>query len=629
MKDENVYNGEEIKTDKDMVNNKEIKNPDIKDNAGRDISIEDRLWALRNEMDKHHMDMYIVPTCDFHGSEYMGDYFKTREFISGFTGSAGIAVVTKNQALLWTDGRYFVQAANQLPPVYKLMKQGEPDTPTVLEFVRNFANEMDKCVVGFDGKCMFSSLAEKLEKISNVTIVSEYDLIGKIWNHRPDLSCEKVWILDEKYAGKSYGDKIKDVRLEMKEKKVDMLLITTLEDISWLLNLRGNDIECTPVFLGFAVVTGSQTVLYVQKKALNHQITNYLEKNNIDIREYNDIDQDIKSIRKCRIWIDASTANYQITKLVSNENYFYKAMLPTTKMKAVKNETEIANMKKAHLLDGIAMTKFVYWLKNNVGKEQMDEISLGEKLEYFRGMAESYIEPSFEPIVGYNDHGAIVHYSATKESNYQIENKGMVLIDSGGHYLEGTTDITRTISLGEVTDKMRQMYTLVLKGHLHLGNAVFKKGCSGVALDIHARKPLWDNGLDFNHGTGHGVGYLLSVHEPPNAIRYRILENQELNPTLEPGMITSNEPGLYLENKFGIRIENLILCKEKEKNEYGQFLNFETLTLCPYDKELIDVKLLSEEDIKLVNEYHKRIYDELAQYLTEDEKQWLLGQQIG
>ena len=339
------------------------------------------------------------------------------------------------------------------------------------------------------------------------------------------------------------------------------------------------------------------------------------------MRPYEDIYRRLSEIKNKKVWLDFSSANFKIVNLLKQENEIYNHFSPALTMKAIKNDTEITNMKKAHLLDGIAMTKFIFWLKSNVGKIPMDEMMLGDKLEHFRGMAKSYVGPSFAPIVGYQDHGAIVHYSATKESCYDVLPEGIVLIDSGGHYLEGTTDITRTITLGTVTDKMRKMYTAVLKGHLNLAVAVFKEGCSGVSLDLLARKPLWDMGMDYNHGTGHGVGYLLSVHEPPNAIRYRILNNPALNVSLLPGMITSNEPGVYLENQFGIRIENLILCQESKK--YKDFLQFETLTLVPYDRELIDEEMLSETEKELLNQYNRRVYEALEIYLTEDEKEWL------
>ena len=606
------------------------------------MTINKRLSDLRSEMSRHDIDIYVVPTCDFHGSEYIGDYFKTREFISGFTGSAGTAVITKNKAYLWTDGRYFVQAESQLNDSYKLMKQGENGVPTAVQFIEEYNRETieknkESCnqlstekskenwgtTVGFDGRTIPSDLAEHIEKLPNINVVCDLDLIGDIWKDRPEISHESVWILQEQYAGESLKEKIKKIQKEIVANDCDILVDTCLENIAWTLNLRGNDVKCTPVFLSFLTITGDNVTLYIQKQSLTAGTESYLKENKVNIKDYFEIYNDLKQLKDKKVWLDKSSANYRIIETLKNNNRIYNRMSPALTMKAIKNSTEIKNTRKAHLLDEIAMTKFIYWLKHNVGKEPMDEVMLGEKLEYFRTKAESYVEPSFEPIVGYNDHGAIVHYSATEETNYTITDKGLVLIDSGGHYLEGTTDITRTISLGEVSDKMKRMYTAVLKGHLALGDAVFKKGSSGVTLDILARKPLWDLGLDYNHGTGHGVGYLLSVHEPPNGIRYRILNNPQLNPEMKAGMITSNEPGIYLENEFGIRIENLILCKEKESNEFGEFLCFETLTLVPYDIELIDETMLTEKEKELIFEYNRRITDALQPYLTGEENKWL------
>lgn len=591
------------------------------------IEVGKRLIKLREEMSRHGIDIYIIPTCDFHGSEYVGDYFKTREYISGFTGSAGTVVITDKEACLWTDGRYFVQAGIQLPKEYTLMKEGEKSTPSIQEYIASYIAEEENIItIGFDGRCMTAEMQENICQLKKAEMICDIDLVGDIWKDRPEMSCNQVWRLDECYAGASITEKITKIREEMADKSCDVLIETVLEDIAWTLNLRGNDIECTPVFLSFLIVEEEAVTLFVQKNAIDCTIEAYLMDNNINIKEYDEIYEAVNTIGNKKVWVDFTSANYRIVDILKMKNEIYNGFSSALTMKAVKNVTEIKNMKKAHLMDGVAMTKFIYWLKTNVGKIPMDEIMLGEKLEYFRSMAKSYIGPSFAPIVGYKDHGAIVHYSATKESNYEVEKDNIVLIDSGGHYLEGTTDITRTISLGAVTDKMRKMYTAVLKGHLNLGAAVFKSGCSGVSLDYLARKPLWDMGMDYNHGTGHGVGYLLSVHEPPNGIRYRILENQALNVPIQPGMITSNEPGVYLENEFGIRIENLILCQEKENNTFGDFLQFETLTLVPYDRELIATEMLSDCEKELLKKYKDRVYEELSNYLSEDEKAWLLEQ---
>ena len=582
------------------------------------MNINNKLKLLREEMVRHNIDIYIVPTCDFHGSEEIGEFFQTRKYMSGFTGSAGTLVVTKNEALLWTDGRYFVQAKEQLAGTeIRLMKSGQKGVLTIREYIERQSGN-----IGFDGRMMSAHEAEGYRTLG-VKINSDLDLVGKIWKDRPGISCEKIWILEEQYAGKTAGEKITEIRERMKAEGVEVLLITALDETAWILNLRGNDIKCSPVFMSFMLLTMKESIVFCSKEALGTPILEYLKHNDIEIKDYDEIYGFVESIRNSKIWLDKSTANDKIINVIHNSNTIMDKLSPALKLKAVKNKTEIKNMKKAHILDGIAMTKFIYWLKSNVGKQYMDELLLGKKLEEFRSMAESYLEPSFPPIVGYREHGAIVHYSATEKTNYRITDESMVLIDSGGHYLEGTTDITRTISLGNATDKMKKMYTAVLKGHLNLLAAVFKKGCTGVSLDYIARKPLWDMGMDYNHGTGHGVGYLLNVHEAPNALRYRMLENSELNAVFEPGMVTSNEPGVYLEGEFGIRIENLIVCQEKETNEYGEFLEFETLTYVPYDMELIDESLMSEEEIKLLHNYHKKVYEKISPYLDSQEKEWL------
>ena len=582
------------------------------------MNINNKLKLLREEMVRHNIDIYIVPTCDFHGSEEIGEFFQTRKYMSGFTGSAGTLVVTKNEALLWTDGRYFVQAKEQLAGTeIRLMKSGQKGVLTIREYIERQSGN-----IGFDGRMMSAHEAEGYRTLG-VKINSDLDLVGKIWKDRPGISCDKIWILEEQYAGKTAGEKITEIRERMKAEGVEVLLITALDETAWILNLRGNDIKCSPVFMSFMLLTMKESIVFCSKEALGNPILEYLKHNDIEIKDYDEIYGFVESIRNSKIWLDKSTANDKIINVIHNSNTIMDKLSPALKLKAVKNKTEIKNMKKAHILDGIAMTKFIYWLKSNVGKQYMDELLLGKKLEEFRSVAESYLEPSFPPIVGYREHGAIVHYSATEKTNYRITDESMVLIDSGGHYLEGTTDITRTISLGNATDKMKKMYTAVLKGHLNLLATVFKKGCTGVSLDYIARKPLWDMGMDYNHGTGHGVGYLLNVHEAPNALRYRMLENSELNAVFEPGMVTSNEPGVYLEGEFGIRIENLIVCQEKETNEYGEFLEFETLTYVPYDMELIDESLMSEEEIKLLHNYHKKVYEKISPYLDSQEKEWL------
>ncbi len=586
------------------------------------MKINERLESLRNIMSRHNVDAYIVPTCDFHGSEYIGDYFKTREFISGFTGSAGTAVITMDEACLWTDGRYFLQAERQIKDSeFILMKSGEKGVPSIKEYLTEKMNK--GAAIGFDGRMMPASEAEDISEISKIHINSDVDFIGEIWMDRPEVSCRPVWKLSEEYAGRSCCEKISEIRKEMKREDQEVLFITSLDEIAWTLNLRGDDVKCNPVFMAFMVITKEHCILFAQKTAFDPEILEELKNHHVNIKDYYDIYDYVKTFKNKKIWMDKETANFNIVNSVDDTNVITNKFTPPLQMKAIKNDVEIRNMEKAHLLDGIAMTKFIYWLKKNVGKTPMTEVSLGEKLEEFRSMAKSYKGPSFEPIVGYKDHGAIVHYSATPDSDYQINPENIVLIDSGGQYLEGTTDVTRTVSLGEVSDKMKEMYTAVLRGNLNLAAAVFKEGCTGVSLDYLARKPLWDKGFDYNHGTGHGVGYLLNVHELPNAFRYRIMDNKQLNPIIKPGMITSDEPGVYLENEFGIRIENLILCVEKKSNEYGSFLGFKPLTLVPFDSELINKNEMTEQEQELLEQYHRIVYEKISPYLESEEVEWL------
>lgn len=584
------------------------------------VTVNEKKNKLRELMRESQVDAYVVPTCDFHGSEYIGDYFKTREFISGFTGSAGVVVVTENEARLWTDGRYFIQAAEQLKDSQiKLMKMGEKDVPSIYEYLKN----SDCKAVGFDGRSITFSMANKISDIDGINVNANLDLVGKIWDDRPKLSSNPVWIYDVKYSGESAQNKITRIRKAMDEKACDYLCLTALDEIAWSLNLRGNDIAYSPVFLSYLVLSKEETTLYIQNESLNDQAKEYLSDNNINVKGYEEVYSDLEQISDNKIWICSESCNFRLYNAAKKNNEIFDSSTPAYFYKAVKNETEISGMKKAHILDAVAVTKFIYWLKKNVSREYMDELTVAEELEGFRQKADSFIEPSFETIVGYNDHGAIVHYSATKDSAYEIKKDGIILIDSGGHYLEGTTDITRTISVGKVTDKMKKMYTLVLKGHLKLSAARFKDGCSGVSIDYLAREALWKEGLDYNHGTGHGVGCLLNVHEGPNSFRYRVLEGINKNPKLESGMITSNEPGVYLEGEFGIRIENLILCKDINENEFGKFLGFENLTYVPYDAELIEWSMLSNEEKEILNAYNKMVIEKVSEYLTEDEALWL------
>lgn len=575
-------------------------------------------------MKREGVDAYIIPTADFHGSEYVGEYFKTREYMSGFTGSAGTMVVLKNEALLWTDGRYFIQAEEQLKDTgIRLMKIGQSNVPDIADFLFNRLNEGD--IIGFDGRtisCNFISNLEEKLKNKEITLLYNIDLIDEIWIERTKMSEEIVWELSTKYAGVSREEKIKDVREKMGEYCADTHVLTSLDDIAWLLNLRGNDIECNPVFLSYMIITKTDIYLYAIDNIFSIEIKNILALAGVEIKEYNSVYTDLSCLSGS-ILLDKSRANYSILKSISSKATVINKVNPTTIMKAVKNEVEIENMRKAHIKDGIAVTKFMYWLKSNIGKEDISEISAAKKLESYRMEQEGYLGPSFEPIMAYDFHGAINHYSATEETNLRLETKSLLLSDTGGQYYEGTTDITRTYVLGELTDEQKKAFTLVLKGNLNLAAAKFLYGVRGINLDYLARGPLWEYGMDYNHGTGHGIGYLLNVHEGPNGFRWKILSEKVDSAVFEEGMITSNEPGFYEEGKYGIRHENLILCKKDEATEYGQFMSFENLTLVPFDLDGVEISYMTNREVKLLNKYHKDVYNTLSPYFSGDELEWL------
>ena len=578
--------------------------------------IKDRLAKLRELMSENNIDVYLVLTEDFHGSEYVGDYFKSREFISGFDGSAGSVVVTKTMAYLWTDGRYFIQAKNQLKDSgIELKKMGEDET--ILEFLEEKAKTKDSLTVAMDGRCISASLAEKISKINNIKIIEELDLVGEIWSNRPIFKSKPVWILDEKYCGVSALEKLENVKKETRE---DYLLVTSLDEIAWLLNLRGDDIAYTPVFYSYFLmdIKDEKNTLYISGDCIGDDVKKYLMNLKIEIKEYNEIFNDVKNIKDSSVRCSKHSLNFRLKKSFNKSNNLILDYTPIYKMKAIKNKVECDNMKKAHLMDGVSLIKFLYRLKAGEFKN-VNEYRLGEILGEYKSANPTYVEESFEPIVGCDENGAIIHYSPKKEESKNIGDSQLVLIDAGSHYLEGTTDITRTISLGKVTEKMKHIYTAVLKGHLRLQNMVFKKGCSGTTLDGVAREALWKEGLDYNHGTGHGVGYLLSVHEGPNSIRFRVADEKISNIPFEKGMITSNEPGCYIEGEFGVRIENLILCEEENEG----FLKFEPLTLVPYDKNLIDYEKLDETEKKMLKEYGELVVKSVGDKLESDELDWL------
>lgn len=584
------------------------------------------LELLREKMRETGVDACLIPTSDFHGSEYVGDYFKCREYISGFTGSAGTLVVTLDEAGLWTDGRYFLQAAKQLEGSgIMLRKERQPGVPAIEEYLKQTLKKGE--TLGFDGRCIMQDSAEKLITQLNaqgVAVRTDIDLTGAVWKNRPELSAQPVWPLPVEYAGESSESKIKRVREFLVEKKADYFLLTSLEDIAWLLNMRGNDVESTPVILSYLLLGEKKLTWYVQEKCLSEKIKILLDMQGIKAAPYAQIYEDVKKLPEdASIYYDKSAVNTALVSSLPEKVKKIEGVNPTFLFKAKKNPVEVENERNAHIKDGVAVTKFIYWLKSQIGKTKITEISAAEQLEQFRNTQEHYVEPSFAPIIAYKEHGAIVHYSATKESDVELKPEGFVLADTGGHYLEGTTDITRTIALGSLTQEEKEMYTTVLKGHIQLEMARFLQGCSGQSLDVLARTPLWEKGLDYNHGTGHGVGYLLSVHEGPNSFRYRPSVNGRNDCVFEEGMITSDEPGIYLEGKFGIRLENMIVCQKDMENDYGSFLCFDALTLVPFERSAIIAEELSTKEKEWLNKYHQKVFETIAPYLTEEEAGWL------
>lgn len=576
-------------------------------------------------MKEKKIDAYLVATDDFHGSEYVGDYFKCRKYITGFTGSAGTAIITQDMAGLWTDGRYFIQAADQLrDTTIELFKSGEPGVPTVHQFLNDKLEE-GMCL-GFDGRTVSAREAEELQELlqkKHITFSVNDDLIGEIWEDRPVLSCEPVMELDIRWTGKSRADKIAEIREQMKAKEADTFILTSLDDIAWLLNIRGNDIHCCPVVLSYLVMMENELRLYANAAAFSEEICSNLEADGVKIYPYDDVYSYVQSISSDKkVLLSRANVNSRLVSNIPSEVTILDEPNLTLLPKAVKNETEMENERIAHIKDGVAVTKFIHWLKKNVTRTTITELSTAEKLYQFRSEQEHFLGESFDPIIAYGTHAAIVHYSATEATDIPLEARGMVLADTGGHYLEGTTDITRTIVLGPVTAKEKKFFTAVLRGNLNLAAAKFKYGCTGLNLDYLARGPLWELGEDYNHGTGHGVGYLLNVHEGPNSFRWKNLPGNPA-PVLEEGMITSDEPGYYLENEFGIRHENLVLCKKAEKTSFGQFMCFEPLTMVPFDLEGINPEEMTERERKLLNDYHQKVYTTISPYLDEEEKEWL------
>lgn len=584
--------------------------------------INKRISKLRNVMKEKNIFAYIIPSADYHQSEYVGEFFKGREFISGFTGSAGTVVITQEEAILWTDGRYFLQADKELSnSCVELYKMGEENVPTTFEYIENEVPEGSK--IGFDGRAISAAMGAVLETSldkKNITISYEGDLLDEVWEDRPALSDEKAFLLDVKYSGEDFTSKIARVRKSMKECGATTHILTSLDDIAWLFNIRGGDVKYNPVVLSYAVITLEKAILFVDENKLNDEIKASFGEEVVEIKGYFEIDEFIKTINKEEIvLVDSNKINYTILKNIPEGVKVLNAMNPSTIFKAKKNSVEIENTRQAHIRDGVAVTKFMYWLKNNIGKIEITEISAANKMTELRKEQGQFIEPSFASIAGYGANGAIVHYSATEESNTTLEPKGLFLLDSGGQYFDGTTDITRTFALGELTQEEKSNFTSVARAMIRLSGAKFLYGVNGYYLDILARGIMWEQGLNYNHGTGHGIGHVLNVHEAPNGFR---CDNRNLA-TLEEGMITTNEPGFYKAGCHGIRLENEMLCKKGVKNEYGQFMEFEPITIAPIDLDAIDVNLMKPDEKVYLNQYHNMVFNTVSPFLTDEEVDWL------
>lgn len=611
------------------------------------------LENLRSVMASHHIDCYIVPSGDYHGSEYLNDYFKTRKYISGFTGSAGTLLVTQDEAKLWTDGRYFIQAAEELMDSgIDLMKMQEPDVPTIEEYFEgllsdSYANtpESGKAyTLGFDGMILDNSRGQKLQEIAekyNAKIDFDNDLVGEIWTDRPALTGNKIWKLPLSSAGIDYETKIKQVRELMINKGVTHHFISGLAENAWLYNLRGSDVAYTPVFFSFSMITMDSVELFLLPETYDNDII----PEDVTIRNYFDIKTAIRTLPAgASLLMDPKSVSYAFFKCVPDGVEIIEDLSPVTRLKAIKNPVEIESTINAHIKDGVAMVNFIYWLKKKMAesasegvaeKSALTEITASDYLEEQRRSQDGFIDLSFNTISGYAEHGAIIHYGATPETDKELKPEGFLLVDSGGQYIDGTTDITRTIALGPLSEKMISCYTSVLKGHIALATSEFQDGTTGDLLDDQTREPLKDVGLNYNHGTGHGIGHVLCVHEGPNSISAIGGKDQPII----PGMITSDEPGVYLEGEFGIRIESEILCKpmnpekisshensdscDKPENRKPSWYEFQVITYCPFEPKAIDVSRLAEDELAFVNSYHEKVYKTLSPYLTPEVANWL------
>lgn len=588
--------------------------------------VQNRLNQLRQLMKDNNVDIYIVTSSDSHQTEYVSSYFKCREYISGFTGSAGTVVILQDSAYLWCDGRYFTQAELQLKDSgIELCRMSESGVPTITEFL------IDKCpnkgVIGFDGRTVTVEdgieYAQALQHLG-ITINYDLDLVGSIWHDRGTLSLEPAYLLDIKYAGESFASKLARVRTYMKQVNATQHILASLDDIAWLFNIRGNDIQYSQLVFAYAIIGIDSLSLFMDEDKLNDSIRDTLTKENCKIFAYHDVYQHVSSMASCEsVLLDPSKVNFAMYNSLVDGITKIELANPTILFKAIKNDIEIANIRNSHLKDGIAFTKFMHWVKTSIHEQEITELSASEKLYEFRCQQEGFLGASFAPIVAYRANAAMMHYEATESSFARLEASDMLLVDTGGHYYDGTTDITRTLALGELNKDLKQQYTAVLRGMINLSMAKFLYGVKGYNLDILARQPIWQLDLDYKCGTGHGVGFLLNIHEGPAGFRWNIVPSKNETATLEAGMLLTNEPGIYIEGSHGIRIENELIIQNETKNEYGQFMSFETVTLAPIDLDAIDASLMTKAEIDFLNRYHQTVYDKLSVWMDETQKAWL------
>lgn len=587
--------------------------------------IQARLANLRAVMEKEKIDYYMMPTADFHNSEYVNDYFKVREYFSNFSGSNGTLLVWQKGAGLWTDGRYFIQAEAELSgtgiDLFRMMEEG---VPTIEEFLKQ--NMQKGQTLGFDGRVISLKEGKEYEKAleeKEIKIFYKKDLAQEIWLDRPVFPAGKITVITEEIAGKSVEEKLTQVREKMKEEGANAFLLSKLDDLMWLFNIRGCDVECNPVAMSYGYITMEEAVLFLQEKVLGEEEKAYFKAHSIQVHSYETIVSFLQKLPQGqKILFDKRYCSYILYQTLKDTQILVEKKNPTELLKAIKNPIELAHMEKIYLKDSIAVTKFIYWLKNAITKEKITEISAADYLEKLRRQIPEFLDLSFPTIAGYQANAAMMHYEATPDNNAELKPEGMLLVDSGGQYMGGTTDVTRTIVLGKISQEVKKHYTLVAAGMLQMTNARWLYGCSGRNLDILARQPIWNIGLDYKCGTGHGVGYILNVHEGPQSLRWRFTEGMS-EAVIEEGMDITNEPGIYIEGSYGIRIENVMVAKKDEKNEYGQFMHFDTLTWVPIDLEAIDTAYFTEKQKEYLNQYHQKVYEKISPFLSEEEKKWL------